>query len=137
MRSHITWMLALLIVGTACAGPAMAEKATRKKHRPETLALLHAQTFGDGGMFAGPVGTTMALNGSLYQVASKVAIYEIGKGPLPADTFIDDRLVFVNGIIKGSDRIVYSIMVRPEGEGLAVGNPANIRVVTPGWDLPR
>lgn len=136
MRSPITWIVALLIVGTACAGPAMAEKAAKKKHSPETMALLHAQTFGDGGMFAGPIGPTLALNGSLYQVSPKVTIYEIGKGLMPADAFIDNRLIFINGIVRGSDRIVYQIMVRPEGEGFVIGTPANVRVV-PASDLPR
>ena len=137
MRSHIIWIAALLIVGTACAGPAMAEKATKRKHSPETLALLHAPTFGDGGVYAGPVGPTLALNGQLYKVSPKVTVYEIGTGLLPADSFINNRLIFVNGIVRGNDRIVYQIMVRPQGEELTVGIPAYIRVVTPDWTLPR
>ena len=87
MRNPIIWIAALLIVGTACAGPAMAEKATKKKHSSETLALLHAPTFGDGGMFTGPVGPTMALNGQLYQVA-------LGGRSVQADGHHPDTLVF-------------------------------------------
>jgi len=137
MRKHLYALAALLILGAACASPAVAAKAGRKKHSPETMALLHAPTFGAGGMFTGAIGSTLALDGQMYQVASKVTVYEVGKGLLPVDAFLDNRLIFVNGIVKGSDRIIYQIMVRPEGEGLVVGTPANIRVVTPDGNLPR
>ena len=113
MRNRIVLLSVLLAVSAAVATGAAAEPR-RMVRRLETPRV---ETFSDGGEFSGVLSGTVVLNGSTYDVAPGVVIYEIGRGPVDAGSRLSPRTIWVSGIVRGSSRIVTQVIVRPESFG--------------------
>jgi hypothetical protein len=106
-----------------------------QKPRRDVRVLLQSQTFTGGGEFSGSLEGTITVDGTAYQVAPDVKIYEIGGGALPPGTVLHHRTVGLLGIVRDRSMIVSQIIVRPEGSSLV---PANETIRTlPCYAGPR
>ena len=119
MRKHPSLSVgvaAALLMVVAIAATATAAGRTRPFRSSRAEGYLRSQPFTLAGEFSGTLSGEIVLNGLPYRLSPNAFVYEIGRGVVPVGTEVRDRFVTVSGLTTNRVTVVYSIIIRPEGE---------------------
>jgi hypothetical protein len=94
-----------VLAAQAAADTRLRRPAARPRPAPESVVFSGTCT----GAFAGEI----TVDGRSYRLAQDVHLYEVGRGTLPAESSLFDRVVTVTAIKVRNTLIVKSVVVRP------------------------
>jgi hypothetical protein len=128
MRNRIGLILAIALTLLVATTSVFGGEFGGRRHRPHVQSLLQADPFADVGEFTGALEGIIVLNGTPYRLAPNVRIYDVGRGVLPAGTFLGGYIVTCSGVTLRGSQVVDQIIVRAGANGRVV-DAAPIRSV--------
>jgi len=126
MRSRILISLSVslfLVAAVAQVAGADPEPVARERAN-RALATMHAEPFVVSGAFTGTMAGEIFVGVTRYLVMPSATVYQLGTGLVPQGGEITDRYVTLTGLTYSGMNLVYSVMLRPEGESASAGDDA-------------
>jgi hypothetical protein len=121
-RCTLLILVALLALGGALSSEAGAA-AHRRTQRGDVL--LKAQPISVSGAYTGPLRGLIVLDGVPYRLAADATLYEVGRGPIPLGSVIDNRMLCLAGVRVRGTVVVTNVLVRPAPDvARSGGDPA-------------
>ncbi len=106
-------LLTLMAVATANTG------ADPRVTRGRMFEAPAPETFNMSGPYTGVLTGEIMLGEVTYRLAPNVQVYEIGRGPMPMGTVVNDRHVFLMGTRSGDSELITNVIIRPAEDASA------------------